>query len=276
MTATALLAFAANSLLCRMALGAGLLDPATFTAVRVGSGAAVLVALAALRGARRGASFDARMVLGLFAYMAGFSFSYLTLDTGTGALILFAVVQLTMFAVALVGGERFSSTGWIGLCLALSGLVWQVAPGVTAPDPLGAALMAVAGLGWAVYTLRGRAAGAPLLTTATNFAWVLPLTLLLYVVMPAEHVVSHRGLWLAATSGALTSGAGYAIWYAVLPALRATTAATVQLAVPALAAVAGVLLLSEPVTLRLVIASVLTLGGILIVLLSRAPPAAAR
>lgn len=267
------MAFAANSLLCRMALGAGLLDPATFTAVRVGSGALVLAILAGLGGARRGAPFDLRMVLGLFAYMAGFSFSYQTLDTGTGALILFAVVQLTMFATALAAGERFSPWGWMGLCLALLGLIWQVAPGVTAPDPMGAVLMTLAGAGWAVYTLRGRVAGAPLLTTATNFAWVLPLTLVLYTASPVEHVVSSRGMWLAAASGALTSGAGYAIWYEVLPGLRSTTAATVQLAVPALAAAAGVLLLAEPVTVRLLVASAITLGGILIVLLSRGSPA---
>lgn len=259
-----------------MALGGDLLDPATFTLVRVGSGALVLAVLAAGTGARHGAPFDVGMVLGLFAYMAGFSFSYQTLDTGTGALILFSVVQLTMFSVALAGGERFGRLAWSGLACALSGLIWQVAPGASAPDPLGALLMAIAGLGWAAYTLRGRSAGAPLVATATNFMFVLPLAALLYFGHDAPTHATGRGLTLAVASGALTSGAGYAIWYAVLPSLRATTAATVQLAVPALAAAAGVFVLAEPVTVRLVLASSLTLGGIFIVILSRPSSAPAR
>lgn len=266
----ALVAFAANSLLCRMALGAGLIDAASFTTLRVGAGALVLALLVL---AKDGVSFprvNVRMTLGLFAYMAGFSFAYLSLDTGTGALILFGVVQLTMFAVALRAGERFSPLAWAGFALAIAGLLWQMAPGVSAPDPVGALLMTVAGVGWAAYTLLGRGGQRPLATTAINFVCVLPLVLIISALGFDQALISPRGAVLAILSGALTSGVGYAIWYAVLPSLTATRAATLQLAVPALAALAGVVVLSEPLSMRLLGASALTLGGIAVVVRARA------
>lgn len=259
-----------------MALGQGLIDAASFATVRVASGALTLLVLASVR---RGPSFPRlrpAMVLALFAYMAGFSFAYLSLDTGTGALILFAVVQLTMFAVALRTGESFSRRAWVGFALAVAGLLWQVSPGVTAPDPKGAVLMTVAGIGWASYTLLGRGSQRPLATTAINFVGVLPLVLVISFLMRDQWLFTSNGLLIAALSGALTSGVGYAIWYAVLPALSATRAATVQLAVPALAALAGVWMLSEPLSGRLIGASLLTLGGIAVVVLERAGAAAAR
>ncbi len=269
LTASALIAFAANSLLCRMALGQGLIDAATFTTLRVSSGALALCALVTLRGGSWPSRPRVSMVIGLFAYMAGFSFAYLSLDTGTGALILFGVVQLSMFVVALRSGETFSRRAWLGFGMAVIGLLWQVSPGVSAPDPRGAVLMTVAGIGWAAYTLLGRGSRQPLTTTATNFVAVVPLVLLISFAMRDDMQLSAAGVGLAMVSGAVTSGVGYAIWYAVLPALRATHAATAQLAVPALAAVGGVLVLHEPISLRLVGASVLTLGGIAVVVLDR-------
>ena len=253
-----------------MALGGQLLDAATFTSIRVISGAATLVILTlAARPRQPFPRPDIAMCAGLLAYMAGFSFAYRTLDTGTGALILFAVVQLTMFVVAMRGGETFSRQAWFGVLLAAAGLIWQLAPGATAPNMTGALLMIAAGMGWATYTLRGRASTSPLGTTAVNFLCIVPFVLALSLSVGLPREVDPTGLSLAITSGVLTSGIGYAVWYAVLPSLRATTAATVQLAVPALAAFAGVLLLNESVTLRLIASSVLTLGGILIVVLAR-------
>ncbi len=269
LTTLALLAFAANSVLCRMALGSELIDPASFASIRVAAGALTLVLLALPR--RRGvpSRVDPRMVIGLFIYMVCFSFAYVSLSTGTGALILFGVVQITMFGVALSTGESFSIRSWAGLMLAAGGLIWQVAPGVTAPDPVGALLMTAAGAGWAIYTLRGRHSTQPLVTTATNFVCVTPLVLAVSFVFRHDIHASSSGITLAVVSGALASGAGYALWYTVLTRLRTTHAATVQLAVPALAAIAGIVVLDEPATTRLMIASCLTLGGIAIVLADR-------
>jgi drug/metabolite transporter (DMT)-like permease len=199
--------------------------------------------------------------------------AYLSLAAGTGALILFGAVQLTMFAVALRGGEHFSPASWAGLGLAVLGLIYLVAPGVTAPDPLGAVLMAVAGIAWGVYSLRGKGVSAPLATTASNFLFALPMALLAGLIawlLGGDIVASQHGIMLAIASGAVASGAGYAVWYAALPGLRATSAATLQLSVPVIAAVGGVLLLAEPLTLRLALASALTLGGVAIVLWRRA------
>lgn len=269
LTTLALVAFAANSVLCRMALGRDLIDPASFTSIRVVAGALTLVLLALSRRSAAPTSVDVRMVIGLFLYMVCFSFAYVTLSTGTGALILFGVVQITMFGVALTAGESFSRRSWAGLILAAGGLIWQVAPGVTAPDALGALLMTAAGIGWAMYTLRGRHSTKPLVTTATNFVCVAPLVMVVSFVFRHDVAVSSSGITLAVMSGALASGAGYALWYTALTHLRATQAATVQLCVPALAALAGIIVLDEPVTMRLLIASCLTLGGIAIVLADR-------
>ncbi len=265
-----MIAFAANPLLCRMALGEGYIDAASFATVRVGSGALMLLLLVLPRWHRQGrSSADWRSVLMLFAYVAFFSFAYLSLSAGAGALLLFGAVQLTMFSTALHAGERFPPWSWLGLGLAVAGIVYLVSPGVTAPDPLGALLMVIAGVAWGVYSLLGRQAKSPLEATANNFLFCVPLVIMVSLVFARDFHVSTRGLVLAAVSGALPSGLGYVIWYAALRGLKATSAATVQLSVPAIAAIGGVVLLAEPVTLRLVLASAATLGGIAIVLAQR-------
>ena len=209
----------------------------------------------------------------LFTYMAFFSFAYLSLSAGTGALILFGAVQLTMFVAALRGGEQFPLLSWTGLTLAVLGLVYLVSPGLTAPDPMGAVLMAIAGIAWGFYSLLGRNAADPLQATANNFIYSVPLVIIVSVLFMGEFHSSSWGLALAAASGAIASGLGYVIWYAALRGLAATRAATVQLSVPAIAAFGGVVLLSEQITLRLLLASAATLGGVGIVLAQRAAPA---
>ncbi len=271
LTAAAMLAFAANSLLCRLALRYELIDPATFASARVIAGAATLSLIAWPRWRRRGrAPANWRTVAMLFLYLAFFSFAYLSLSAGTGALILFGAVQLTMFIVALRNGEHFPLVSWIGLLVAIAGLVYLVSPGLTAPDPLGAVLMAVAGIAWGFYSLWGKGAADPLEATANNFIFAVPLALAVNLAALGTASVSAHGLVLAAVSGAVASGVGYVIWYAALRGLSGTQAATVQLSVPVIAAFGGVILLSEEVTLRLLVASAATLGGVALVLAQRA------
>jgi drug/metabolite transporter (DMT)-like permease len=267
LTAIAMLAFAGNSLLCRLALGGGHIDAASFTTVRVVSGA-LLLGLLAWPGRERAGRmrFDWRAVVALSAYMACFSFAYLSLAAGTGALLLFGAVQLTMFAVALRAGERLSGWAWFGVALAVAGLCYLVAPGVTAPDPAGALLMTAAGVAWGAYSLRGRGNADPLRATATNFIGSIAIVAVVSVLSLRAYHANWQGLLLAATSGAVTSGLGYAAWYSALRQLTTARAATVQLSVPAIAALGGVVLLGEPLTARLVLASVATIGGIALVL----------
>jgi drug/metabolite transporter (DMT)-like permease len=260
LTVVTLVAFAANSVLCRLALGERSVDAASFTTIRLVSGAVVLALLARAGGHRLAGSW--RSAVMLFLYAAAFSFAYLTLAAGTGALLLFGAVQLTMILSALVQGERPRAGEWAGLGIALAGLVWLVLPGLAAPSPVGAALMILAGVGWGFYSLLGRRASDPLADTAGNFVRAVPLGLAVSVVAaPALHLTP-RGVGVAVASGALASGLGYVVWYAALRRLTATRAATVQLAVPAIAAAGGVLFLGETLTGRLVAASVLVLGGI--------------
>jgi drug/metabolite transporter (DMT)-like permease len=270
LTLIAMIAFAANSLLCRMALGEHLIDAASFTAIRVVSGAVtlLLILLPRWRTRKRGAT-DWRPASMLFIYMAFFSFAYLSLSAGTGALLLFGAVQLTMFSVALLRGAPFPPLSWVGLTLSVSGLVYLVSPGVTAPDPLGAVLMVVAGVAWGVYSLLGKNAADPLEATANNFIFSVPLAILVSLLFLGSFQITATGLVLAIISGSMASGLGYVIWYAALKNLPATRAATVQLSVPVIAAIGGVAFLSEPVTLRLLLASAATLGGIALVLLQR-------
>jgi drug/metabolite transporter (DMT)-like permease len=268
LTAVAMIAFAGNSLLCRLALGRDLIDPASFATVRVVSGAATLAFILMFRG-RPGAGGGWRPALMLFVYVAFFSFAYVSLGAGTGALILFGAVQLTMFIAALRAGEHFSLIAWTGLVLAISGLAYLVAPGLSAPDTIGAALMAAAGLGWGLYSLMGRGAVDPLGATARNFLLCAPLVVIVSLLFLPQMHVSSAGLFLAVASGAVTSGLGYVIWYAALPRLTATRASVVQLTVPVITAFAGVLILSEPVTLRLLLAAAATLGGVALVVAQR-------
>ncbi|GAC1334950.1 MAG: DMT family transporter [Collimonas sp.] len=270
LTAAAMLAFAANSLLCRLALQQRGIDPASFASIRLVSGAITLAVIVRFKTPRLSPGHtDWLAATMLFAYVAFFSFAYLTLPAGTGALILFGAVQLTMLIVGLRSGEMFGPGAWLGLALAVAGLVYLVSPGVAAPPLLGAALMAIAGVAWGVYSLRGRGVADPLAATAGNFARAVPLTLLLSLLFVANAYADAAGVALAIASGALTSGIGYVIWYAALSKLSAMRAATVQLSVPLIAAFGGVAFLSEAITPRLVAASVAILGGIALVLTSK-------
>lgn len=266
LTLAALTAFAANSLLCRAALAPGQIDPASFTAIRVASGALLLGLLV---GRGKGVMVwapDWRMALVLFVYMVGFSWAYQSLTAATGALLLFGFVQLTMFAVMLIRSEPFPALAWPGVGLAVVGLVCLLLPGLQAPPLFSAVLMALAGIAWGAYSILGRGAARPLQLTAASFLACVPLSLLLLVWQWSDLHMTPTGLALAMASGALASGLGYVAWYAVLPSLGSGTAASVQLAVPVLTALAGAGLLGEALTSRVVVSAVLTLGGIALVL----------
>lgn len=270
LTVVTMLAFAANSLLCRVALRQEFIDAASFATVRVISGALMLSLIVLPRRRSRGRSAtDWRSATLLFTYMTFFSFAYLSLSAGTGALLLFGAVQLTMLSVALRKGEPFSLLSWLGLTLAMLGLVYLVSPGVAAPDTLGAVLMVIAGIAWGLYSLLGRGIADPLESTANNFIYSVPLVIIVSLFFMDDFSISWSGFALATASGAIASGLGYATWYAALRGLTATRAATVQLSVPVIAAFGGVMLLSEPITLRLLLASAMTLGGIAVVLAQR-------
>ncbi len=268
LTGAALFGFAANSLLCRTALGDGAIDAASFTAIRIGAGAAVLAVIGWLRtrdDSARAGSWSSGAAL--FAYAAAFSFAYLRLTTATGALLLFATVQMTMLGWAVLRGDRPRALEWLGVAIAASGLVVLVAPGLAAPDPIGAVLMIAAGIAWGVYSLRGRGATRPLAATADNFMRAVPLAALLLLTLPiVGGRCSLEGALLAIASGALASGLGYSLWYAALPELAPSHAAIVQLSVPVIAAAGGALILGESVTYRLVGATAAILGGIALAL----------
>ena len=268
LTLLALLAFAGNSLLCRAALSRTGIDAASFTAVRLLSGALMLWVLVALRGKARAGKGSWLSALALFAYAAGFSFAYLQLSAAAGALILFGAVQTTMIAYGLWSGERLRAAQLSGLVLAGAGLVGLLLPGLSAPPLTGALLMLGAGSAWGMYSVRGKGAGDPLEVTAGNFLRSVPMALGLSVLLLRGAAFDPAGVWYAFLSGALTSGVGYAIWYAALPSLRSTTAAAVQLSVPVIAGLGGAVFLDEPVTLRLLAASVAIIGGIALVVLT--------
>ncbi|HEV8690274.1 MAG TPA: DMT family transporter [Ideonella sp.] len=272
LTTLAMLAFAANSLLCRLALLQGRIDAATFGSVRLLAGALALALILRWRAgpAPAAGGSDWRAAVALFAYVAFFSFAYLSLSAGTGALILFGAVQLTMFGAGLRAGERFQPLAWAGFAAAVAGLLYLVAPGVTAPPLLGATSMALAGVAWGIYSLRGRGVADPLRATAGNFARATPLMLVLSLAMAGQARADAAGVGLAVASGAIASGMGYVIWYAALRGLSALRAATVQLSVPVIAAFGGVLFLAESISWRLALASAAILGGIALVLASRA------
>ncbi len=261
-----MLAFAGNSLLCRVALKATAIDPATFTSIRITSGAVTLWILASVRsgGFKRVGSWPSAAAL--FAYAAAFSFAYVDLSAGTGALLLFGAVQATMILWGPRKGERLSALQCVGLSVALGGLVALLLPGLEAPPLAGASLMVAAGIAWGIYSLRGRGMQDPLAATAGNFLRAVPFTVVLSVALAMKAQVDVKGASLAIASGALTSGVGYAIWYAALRGLKSTSAATVQLSVPIIAAIGGIVLLGEPLTLRLVGASIAVLGGIALVI----------
>lgn len=269
LTALAMLAFAANSLLCRLALRHTGIDPGSFTAIRLVSGALVLWLIVASRGGSRPMAGSWVSATALFAYAAGFSYAYVDLSAGTGALLLFGAVQATMIGYGLRSGERLVVRQIAGLTCALAGLAGLLLPGVSAPPLGGALLMLGAGVAWGVYSLRAKGAGDPIRVTAGNFLRAVPLAVALGVAMLGWATIDLSGAALAIASGAVASGLGYAVWYTALGGLDATRAASVQLSVPVIAALGGIVVLGEPLSLRLVLASVAILGGIALVISRR-------
>ena len=270
LTIVAMTAFAANSVLCRLALAQGLIDPATFTFVRIGSGAAMLWCIVAFTTRQRQVQGSWQAALALFGYAAAFSFAYLSLPAGTGALLLFGAVQATMVATGLARGEGLARLQWLGFALALSGLAALVAPGVSAPPLAGASLMLAAGIAWGAYSLFGRGVADPLAATAGNFLRASPMALALLAMAAAfGDRASVPGVAYAALSGAVASGLGYTVWYAALRGLTPAQGASVQLSVPVITAIAGALVLGEAATLRLAGSSLAVLGGIALVIGSR-------
>lgn len=269
LTTLAMLAFAANSLLCRAALLHTDIDAASFTTIRLMSGALVLWFIVQLRSGIGQGAGNWPSAFALFVYAAGFSFAYITLSAATGALLLFGAVQVTMIGYGLWAGERFRALQMVGFALAFGGLVGLLLPGLSSPPLFGSLLMLAAGVGWGIYSLRGSDGGDPTRVTAGNFLRAVPMAAIVSVLMLGGMSMDITGVIYAIASGALASGVGYAIWYTALPALRASSAATVQLSVPVLTAIGGVLLLSEPITLRLIMTSAAILGGVALVIWQR-------
>ena len=273
LTAAAMIAFAANSLLCRLALRQFSIDAASFSVIRVVSGALALSLILKLRAKP---SLDAGSwisALALFAYVAGFSFAYYTLPAAVGALLLFAAVQSTMIIWGVRKGERLHLQQWIGSVLAFGGLVLLMLPGLATPPLAGSVLMLAAGIAWGIYSLRGKANRDPIAATAGNFIRAVPMAALLSLACFHSVRANAIGVAYAIISGAITSGFGYVLWYGALTGLTATGAATVQLSAPVLAAIGGILFLNEALTIRFVVASLAVLGGIALVVIRPKPNA---
>lgn len=270
-TLLALIAFAANSVLCRFALGTEQIDAASFTSVRLISGVVVLAIVMLLIQRTTKVVSKGSWVSGiaLFIYAATFSFAYITLDTGTGALILFGAVQITIILTSIVKGNRLHYAEWLGTIVAFSGFVYLVLPGLTTPSILGFILMAISGIAWGGYTLLGKGSINPIQDSAYNFVRSIPLVVVLLLVFLPSIKLSSEGIILAVLSGGLASGLGYALWYMVLGSISATVSAVVQLLVPVLASIGGVLFVSEEITLRLIVSGALILSGVFLVVIGR-------
>jgi drug/metabolite transporter (DMT)-like permease len=262
-----MIAFAGNSLICRLALTQTTIDAASFTFIRLLSGAVVLWLVVTIRKRTSPKAGSWASALALFAYAAAFSFAYISLSAGTGALLLFGAVQATMILWGLRAGERIRTRQWLGLALAVAGLAALLFPGLSAPPIDGALLMLCAGIAWGIYSLRGKGAGDPETTTAGNFLRAVLFAAILSIALLPSLKLDRGGVGYAILSGALASGIGYVIWYSALPGLKAASAATVQLSVPVLAAAGGILFLGESITLRFLLASLAVLGGIALVFL---------
>jgi drug/metabolite transporter (DMT)-like permease len=269
LTSLAMIAFAGNSLLCRVALKHTRIDPASFTTIRLISGAVMLWLVVRTSHRAHSGSGNWLSAFALFVYAAGFSFAYVSLPAASGALLLFGAVQATMIGRGIWSGERLQRLQLAGLLLALGGLVGLLLPGLSAPPLFGSLLMLGAGVAWGIYSLRGKGAGDPTNVTAGNFLRAVPISAALSITMFNNTSLDSAGVWYAISSGALASGIGYAIWYTAVPALKATNAATVQLSVPVIAAVGGIVFLAEPITLRLTVTSAAILGGIALVILEK-------
>jgi drug/metabolite transporter (DMT)-like permease len=279
LTTLTLLAFAANSLLCRAALRSALVDPASFTAIRLASGA---VALGLLLFLRRGSAADAPSggswgsALALAAYAIFFSLAFVRIGAGVGALILFGAVQVSMIGWSMVGAEFPTLGQALGLIVSLAGLAWLTLPHAVAPDPVGAALMGLAGIAWGIYSLRGRRVQAPTRATAANFIMAVPLAIIPVLLSLHSLRLSSSGLLLAVISGAITSGLGYVLWYSVLPSLGGTRAAIVQLLVPVIAVLGSIVFLGEALTAHLALSGSVILGGVVVAMLGRGTRARGR
>ncbi len=271
LTLVAMTAFAGNSLLCRLALKQTSIDAASFTFIRIISGAVALWLIVSMRKGTQRKAGSWLSALALFVYAAAFSFAYISLSAGTGALLLFGAVQATMIIWGLRNGERLSVRQFVGFALALGGLVALLFPGLSAPPVAGSMLMLSAGVAWGVYSLRGKTPGDPAGATAGNFLRAVPFAALLSITLLPWASLDRVGAGYAILSGAIASGLGYVIWYTALPALTASSAATVQLSVPVLAAAGGILFLGESITLRFLFASVAVLGGIALVVTEKRP-----
>jgi drug/metabolite transporter (DMT)-like permease len=266
-TALAMIAFAGNSLLCRMALRHTGIDAASFTSIRIVSGALVLWLMIAVRGERVSAAGSWCSAMALFAYAAGFSFAYISLPAATGALLLFGAVQATMISHGLWKGERLRGRQVAGLMMAFSGLFGLLLPGLSAPPLQGSILMLAAGIAWGIYSLRAKGSVDPTRVTAGNFIRAVPFAVALSMAMFSSVSLDTSGILYAIASGALASGVGYAIWYKALRGLKSASAATVQLSVPVIAGAGGIAFLGEPVTLRLLMTSTAILGGVALVII---------
>ncbi|MFL6531467.1 MAG: DMT family transporter [Chthoniobacterales bacterium] len=264
-----MVAFAGNSLLCRGALKQTQIDAASFTSIRIISGAAVLWLIARSRKLSLGTAGSWPSALALFAYAAAFSFAYRSLSAGTGALLLFAAVQATMILWSWHKGERLRAIQFCGLVVAFAGLIILVLPGLSAPPLVGCVLMLGAGIAWGIYSLRGKRAGDATKATTGNFIRAVPFALVVSLAAIPWMRIDLPGASYAITSGAIASGLGYVIWYTALPHLKAASAATVQLSAPILAATGGILLLGEPLTIRFVVAGIAVLGGIALIVVER-------
>lgn len=285
LTSLALMAFAANSVLCRLALGSGAIDATSFTAIRLCSGAVALFIIFSMKrgiekrsrgrhkSAHKGHHIDNiskgswAAGLMLFLYAVTFSYAYLSVDTGTGALILFGAVQITMIVLSMCSGKRLHISEWCGVITAFAGFIYLVLPSVTTPSLDGLILMTISGASWGIYTLMGRGSKNPLMETSYNFLKTLPFVVILVIFSQHNLNNSTEGIVLALLSGAVTSGAGYTIWYMALGGLSSTQAAVLQLSVPVIAAIGGVIFVSETITARLSVSAVIVLGGILMVVL---------
>lgn len=265
----AMVAFASNSLLCRVALKQTGIDPASFTTIRLASGAVMLWLIVLVRKGSIARYGNWLSALALFVYAAGFSFAYVSIPASTGALLLFGAVQATMIGYGLWKGERLQKMQIAGFALAVGGVVGLILPGLSAPSLSGSLLMLSAGAAWGVYSLHGKGSGNATIVTAENFLRAVLMATVLSAVMYDGMSMTSAGFWYAVVSGALASGIGYAVWYTALSVLKATSAATVQLSVPVLAAAGGIVFLDESVTMRLVLSSVAVLGGIALVILEK-------
>jgi drug/metabolite transporter (DMT)-like permease len=275
LTVLALIAFAANSVLCRLALGNEAIDASSFTVIRLLSGAITLFVIlrvkGSIKGNNKGASSKGSWTAGLmlFLYAITFSYAYLSVDTGTGALILFGSVQITMIMLSLISGTRLHLIEWSGVIIAFTGFIYLILPDITTPSVNGFILMTVSGMSWGIYTLKGRGSKNPLMDTTYNFLRTIPLVVLLAIFTLQNMSFSFEGIIFALVSGAITSGVGYTIWYIALGGLSSTQAAVLQLSVPVIAAIGGVVFVSEEITIRLIISATIVLSGILMVVLGK-------